>query len=83
VIVSLIITAHRLMVLSKMAGHVARNIENCFYICSGKAMNMWFIWPSYRWKCNVEGGVKETGLGDVEWIDLAQDGNKCKAVLRR
>jgi hypothetical protein len=65
VIISSIITAHRHMLLSKMAGYVARNIENCICIFSRKEMNMWFIRPSYIWECNVEGGAKETGLGDV------------------
>jgi len=30
---------------------------------------MWFERPSYRWECIVEGGVKETELGDV-WSGL-------------
>lgn len=30
----------------------------------------------------MEGGVKETGFGDVEWIGLVQDGDKCRAVLK-
>jgi hypothetical protein len=42
---------------------------------------MWFIRPSYRLECNDKRGVKETGLGNVEWINLARDGDKCRTVF--
>lgn len=29
--------------------------------------------PRVRWQANIEMGLREMGLGDNNWIDLAQD----------
>jgi hypothetical protein len=33
--------------------------------------------PKYIWKCNVETSLLEVGLGDMEWIVLANDMKSC------
>jgi hypothetical protein len=40
----------------------------------GKQRNEQFGRPSFRRDYNGKGNLKEMGLYDVEWIDLAQDG---------
>jgi hypothetical protein len=70
------------MLLIKMAAACGTQYrEMRTYIFGGKTMNMRFIRLTCRWECNVEGSVQETGLGDVEWIDLVQYGVKCRVVL--
>jgi hypothetical protein len=33
------------------------------------------------WVDNIKMDLKEIGLGGVDWIDLAQDRDKCRAVV--
>jgi hypothetical protein len=37
--------------------------------------------PSCRWVDNIRMDLGEVGLGHVDWIGLAQDRNKWRAVL--
>ena len=37
--------------------------------------------PGRRWKDNIEMNLKETGGGCVAWIDLAEDRERCRAVV--
>jgi hypothetical protein len=34
-----------------------------------------------RWEDNIEMDLREIGFGDVDWIDLAQDRDRWRAVV--
>ena len=36
---------------------------------------------SPRWKHNIEINLQETGGSCVDWIDLAEDRDRCRAVV--
>jgi hypothetical protein len=37
--------------------------------------------PRCRWEDNIKMDLRETGLGDVDWINLAQDRDKWQALV--
>jgi hypothetical protein len=37
--------------------------------------------PRRRWEDNIKTDLRETGFGDVDWIDLAQDRGRWRAVV--
>ena len=37
--------------------------------------------PRRRWEYNIEMDLHEVGCGRTDWIDLAQDRDKCRALL--
>jgi hypothetical protein len=37
--------------------------------------------PRRMWVDNIRMGLAEVGWGDVNWIGLAQDRNRCRAVV--
>jgi hypothetical protein len=37
--------------------------------------------PRRRWVDNIRMGLVEVGWGDVDWIDLAQDRSRWKALV--
>jgi hypothetical protein len=37
--------------------------------------------PRRRWVDNIKIGVAETGCGVVDWIGLAQDRDRCRALV--
>jgi hypothetical protein len=37
--------------------------------------------PRHGWEDNIKMDLKEIGLGDVDWIYLAQDRDRCRAVV--
>jgi hypothetical protein len=37
--------------------------------------------PWSRWKENIKRSLQEVGCGDMDWIELAQDRNRWRAVL--
>jgi hypothetical protein len=37
--------------------------------------------PRPRWKDNIKMPLQEVGLGVMDWIDLAQDGDRWRAVV--
>jgi transposase len=37
--------------------------------------------PRRTWVDNIEMDLRETGCGDVGWIDLAQDGDQWRALV--
>jgi hypothetical protein len=37
--------------------------------------------PSRRWKYNIEINLQETGGGRMDWIDLAEDRDRCRAIV--
>jgi hypothetical protein len=37
--------------------------------------------PRRRWVDNIQMGLRETGWGDMNWIDLDQDRDHCRALV--
>jgi len=37
--------------------------------------------PRRRWEENIKMDLQEVGCGDMDWIELAQDKNRWRAVL--
>jgi len=37
--------------------------------------------PRYSWKDNIEMDLQKVGCGDVDWIELAQDRDRWRALL--
>jgi hypothetical protein len=68
----------------KCAGHVARMGEkrNAYRLLVGKPEGKSPLGrPRRSWVDNIKTGLLETGWGCVDWIDLAQDRDKCRAQL--
>jgi hypothetical protein len=38
--------------------------------------------PRHRWEDGIRMDLREIGLGSVDWIRLAQDRDRCRAVVR-
>jgi hypothetical protein len=37
--------------------------------------------PRHRWEENIKMDVQEVGCGDMDWIDLAQDRDRWRALV--
>jgi hypothetical protein len=37
--------------------------------------------PRHRWEDNMKMDLREIGFGDVDWIDLAQDRDRWRALV--
>jgi hypothetical protein len=37
--------------------------------------------PRHRWEGNIKMDLREIGLGGVDWIDLAQDRDRWRALV--
>ena len=37
--------------------------------------------PRLRWKDNIEFDIQEVGCGSMDWVDLAQDRERSRAVV--
>ena len=37
--------------------------------------------PRHRWENNIKMDLHEVSCGDIDWIDLAQDGDRCRALI--
>ena len=37
--------------------------------------------PRYRWEDNIKMDLKEVGCGGIDWIDLAQDRGRWRALV--
>jgi len=37
--------------------------------------------PRHRWEDNIKMDLQEVGCGDMGWIYLAEDGDRCQAVV--
>jgi hypothetical protein len=37
--------------------------------------------PRRRWENGIRMGLRETGWGSVEWMQLAQDKDRCRAFV--
>jgi hypothetical protein len=37
--------------------------------------------PRHRWECNFEMNIKEEGWGDMDWINVTEERDKCLALV--
>ena len=37
--------------------------------------------PRHRWENNIKMDLQEVGCGGMDWIELAQDKNRCRAFV--
>jgi hypothetical protein len=68
----------------RWAGHVARRGEksNAYRLLVGKPEGKRLLGrPRRRWVDNIKMDLLEIGLGDVDWIGLAQDRDKWRALV--
>jgi hypothetical protein len=68
----------------RWAGHVARMGEkrNAYRLLVGKPERKRSLGsPRRRWVENIKMDLGEVGWGDVDWIGLAQDRNRCRALV--
>jgi hypothetical protein len=68
----------------KWAGHVARMGEkrNAYRILVGKVEGKRPLGrPRRRWEDNIKMDLRKIGWGGMDWIDLAQDRDQCRALV--
>jgi hypothetical protein len=68
----------------RWAGHVAlmEEVRNAYNILVGKPEGRRPLGrPRCRWEDNIGMNLRETGLGDVDWIYLAQDRDRWRALV--
>jgi hypothetical protein len=67
-----------------MGGPCSTNGEkrNAYRLLVGKSKGKWPLGrPRRRWVDNIRMDVGEVGWGDVDWIGLAKDRNKWRALM--
>jgi len=67
----------------RWAGHVARMGERrCVYrVLAGKPeVKRQLGRPKFRWEDNIKMDLKEVGCGGKDWIELAQDRDRWRAL---
>jgi hypothetical protein len=37
--------------------------------------------PRRRWENNIKMGLQKVGCGGIDWIDLAQDRDRCRTLV--
>jgi hypothetical protein len=68
----------------RWAGHLARIGEkrNAYRLLMGKPKGKRPLGrPRYRWVDKIRMDLGEVGWGDVDWISLAQDRNRWRALV--
>jgi hypothetical protein len=68
----------------RWAGHVARvgDKRNAYRLLVGKQEGKRILGrPRRRWVDNIRMDLGEVGWGDVDWIGLAQDRNRWRALV--
>jgi hypothetical protein len=68
----------------RWAGHVARMGEerNVYRVLTGKPEGKRLLGrPRRRWDDGIRMDLREIGLGSVDWIQLAQDRDRWRAVV--
>ena len=68
----------------RLAGHVARMGEDrgVHRVLVGKPEGKRSLGrPRRRWEDNIKTNLQEVGCGDMDWIDLAQVGSMCRAIV--
>jgi hypothetical protein len=70
--------------IMRWAGHVARMVEgrNVYRVLVGKPEGKRPLGrPRHKWKDGISMNIREIGWGGVEWIHLAQDRDRWRAVV--
>jgi hypothetical protein len=68
----------------RQAGHVARTGERrgVYRDLVGKPEGTRPLGrPRSRWEDNIQKALQEVGCGDMDWIDLAQDRDRWRALM--
>jgi hypothetical protein len=68
----------------RWAGHVARMVwvRGAYNILVGRPKGRRPLErPRRRWEDNIKMDLREIGFGDVDWIHLAQDRNRWRALV--
>jgi len=68
----------------RWAGHVARMGErrSVYRVLMGKPEGKRLLGrPRLRWENNIKMDFQEMGCGGVDWIELARDGDRWRALL--
>jgi hypothetical protein len=68
----------------KWAGHVAHIIERrgIYRVLVGKPEGMRQLGrPRHRWKGNIKMDLQEVGCGGMDWIELAQNRSRWRALV--
>jgi hypothetical protein len=66
------------------AGHVARmgDVRGAYNILVGRPEGRRLLGrPRRRWEDNIKMGLREIGFGGVDWIHLAQDRDRWRALV--
>jgi hypothetical protein len=68
----------------RWAGHVARvgETRDAYRILVGKPEGKRPLGrPTCKWVDNIKMDLRESGWGDIDWIDLAQDSEQWRALV--
>jgi hypothetical protein len=68
----------------RWAGHVARMGEErvAYRILVGRPEGRWPLGrPRHRWEDNIKTDLQEGGWGGMNWIELAQDRDRWRALV--
>jgi hypothetical protein len=68
----------------RWAGHVARmgEVRGAYNILVGRSEGRRPLGrPRHRWEDNIKMDLGEIGFGDVDWINLAQDRDRRRALV--
>jgi len=68
----------------RWAGHVARMGErrDLYRVLVGKPEEKRQLGRSRRrWEDNIKMDLQEVGCGGMDWVDLAQDRDRCRALV--
>ena len=68
----------------RWAGYVARVVERrgVYGVLMGKPEGMRPLGrPRHRWEDNIKVDFQEVGCGGVDWIELAQDRDRWRALV--
>ena len=67
----------------RWAGHVARMGRRGVYrVLAGKPEGMRPLGRlRHRWEENIKMDLQEEGCGGMDWIELAQDRDRCRALV--
>jgi len=62
--------------------HVARMGERCMQGFGAKLEGRRSLGrPRHRWEANIKMDLQEVGYGGMDWIDLAQNRNRWRALV--
>jgi len=70
--------------IMRWAGHVARMGEGrgVYRVLVGKPEGRRLLErPRHRWEDNIRMDLRQVGCGCVDWMELAQDRDRCRALV--